>query len=304
MNWLLIAISAHFLLAVVFAVDKFLLSKTVLRPAAAAFYVGLLSGSASLLLIPLGFSWLSFGQIAASFIAGGSFVFAVLFFYQLIRKNEVSIIAPIVGAAVPIFTLTLTYFFLGERPAISQLSAFCLLVLGGVIILLPQKSELSLQKTENFLFDSLLITILTAFLFALSFVLTKFIFSEQQFINGFIWIRLGGILSACLLFLIPNARKEIFETSKSIEIKVGGLFISNKILSAFAFVLLNYAIYLGSVSLVNALQGVQYVFLLMIVLFLSKKFPQIIKEQISGKIIIQKIIAILFIAFGLGILVS
>ena len=303
MNWLFIAIIAHFLSAIVFTVDKFLFSKTVLRPAAAAFYVGVLGGAASLLLIPFGFFLLPFWQIIISWSAGITFVFAIWFFDRLIRKNEVSMITPIIGGAVPIFTLILTYFFLGERLAINQLFAFCLLVFGGVIMLLPRKSKFNLRKNKEFLFNGLLLAVLTAFLFAFSFVLTKFIFTEQPFINGFIWIRLGGILGTCSLFLFPSARREIFETSKSIKIKVGGLFISNKILSAFAFVLLNYAIYLGSVSLVNALQGVQYVFLLIIVLFISKKFPQIIKEQISHRIIIQKALAILFIAIGLGVLV-
>ena len=263
MNWLFIAIVAHFLSAVVFTVDKFLLSKTVLRPAAAAFYVGLLSGVASLLLIPLGFSWPSLWQIVISFTAGSSFIFAILCFYRLLQTDEVSIIAPIVGGTVPIFTLILTYSFLGERLVINQLFAFCLLVFGGVIMLLPPKSESSSKKPGKFLLNRLLITILTAFLFALSFVLTKFVFTEQPFINGFVWVRLGGIFGACLLLLIPGARRAIFKTSKSIKIKVGGLFISNKVLSAFAFILLNYAIYLGSVSLINALQGVQYVFLLL-----------------------------------------
>lgn len=303
MNWLFIAIIAHFLSAVVFTVDKFLLSKTVLRPVAAAFYVGLLSGGASLFLIPFGFYWMPFWQIIVSFIAGIVFIFAILFFYRLIQTNEVSIIAPIIGGAVPIFTLILTYLFLGERLAINQLFAFCLLVFGGVIMLLPRKSESNLKKNEGFLPKGFLLIILTAFLFAFSFVLTKFVFIEQSFISGFIWIRLGGILGACMLFLIPNTRRAILKTSKSVKIKIGGLFLSNKALSAFAFVLLNYAIYLGSVSLVNALQGVQYVFLLIIVLFLSKKFPQIIKEQISRRVIFQKAIGILFIVFGLGVLV-
>ena len=96
MNWLFIAIISHFLLAVVFTVDKFLLSKTVLRPAAAAFFVGLLGGAASLFLIPFGFSLMSFWQMVGGFAAGIAFVFAILFFYRTIQTNEVSVVAPIV----------------------------------------------------------------------------------------------------------------------------------------------------------------------------------------------------------------
>jgi len=301
MNWLVIAIIAHFIFALVFIVDKFLLSKTVLQPRAYAFYVGLL-GIFALLLIPFGFTLLPAGQTVVSLIAGILFVLAILFFYKLIQIGEVSRITPIVGGAVPIFTLILTYSFLGERLTVYQLVAFFLLVFGGVIMLWPRKDRSNLSISKASLVKKLTIAIIAALFFAGSFVLTKFIFAEQPFINGFIWIRLGGFLGAWLLFFWPGNRKIIFKTTGTIKGRSVGLLISNKILSALAFLLLNYAIFLGSVTLVNSLQGIQYVFLLIIAFFLSKKFPQILKEQISQGVILQKIMAILLITLGLGIL--
>jgi len=301
MNWLLIAIIAHFLFALVFIVDKFLLSKTVLQPRAYAFYVGIL-GIFALLLIPFGFTLLPAGQIAASLISGVLFVLAILFFYKLIQLGEISRITPIVGGAVPIFTLILTYSFLGERLTGYQLIAFFLLVFGGVIMLWPRKDKINSPIGKASLTKKLTLAIIAALFFAGSFVLTKFIFTEQPFINGFIWIRLGGFLGAWLLFFWPGSRQIIFKTNKTIKIKSAGLLISNKILSALAFILLNYAIFLGSVTLVNSLQGIQYAFLLIITFFLSKKFPQILKEQISRGVVTQKITAILFIILGLSIL--
>ena len=301
MNWLVVAIIAHFIFALVFIVDKFLLSKTVLQPRAYAFYVGLL-GIFALLLIPFGFTLLPFGQIIASFTAGVLFVLAILFFYKLIKLGEISRIIPIVGGAVPIFTLILTYSFLGERLTGYQLIAFFLLVFGGVIMLWPRKDKINLPIGKASLTKKLTLAIIAALFFAGSFVLTKFIFTEQPFINGFIWIRLGGFLGAWLLFLWPGSHQIIFKTTETIKGRSVGLLISNKVLSALAFILLNYAIFLGSVTLVNSLQGIQYAFLLIIALFLSKKFPQILKEQISRGMILQKIMAILLIALGLGIL--
>ncbi len=295
MNWLLIAITAYLIYAVVFIIDKFLLSQTKLEPSVYAFYIGILSGLAALILIPFDFNIISIEQTVISFIAGILFVLAVLFFYKSIQIGEVSRIAPIIGGAVPIFTLILTYLFLGERLTANQLIAFSLLVLGGVIMLWPRKKIGTVQRLP--------LAILSALLFAGSFVLTKFIYNNQSFINGFVWIRIGGILGAGFLLFWPNTRKIIFQVSKSIKLKTVELAVFNKCLSALAFILLNYAIYLGSVALINALQGVQYVFLLIIALFLSKKFPEIIREQISQEVVIKKILAILFISIGLGILV-
>ena len=176
-----------------------------------------------------------------------------------------------------------------------------MLVLGGIVILWPRKDKKISELTGTSL-QGLMVAILAAFLLAGSFVLTKFIYTYQPFINGFIWIRFGGVLAACLIFLWPNNRQVILERTKSLKIKTISLFLSNKVLASIAFILLNYAIYLGSVTLVNALQGVQYIFLLIIAIILSKKFPQILREQISRGIITQKVIAILLIGLGLGIL--
>lgn len=303
MNWLLIAILAHFITASVFVTDKFLLSRTALRSESYAFYIGILSGFLSLVLIPFGFSIIPLGQVCFSFAAGISFVLAILFFYKSVRMGEVSRIVPIIGGAVPIFTFVLTYLFLDERLNSNQIIAFSLLVLGGIIIAWPRK-EIKLLSGEKKppLIKRLPRALLAAFFFAASYVLTKFIFTELAFVNGFIWIRLGGVLGAFLLLIIPNIRQAIFKTSKSIKLKTSGLLVSNKLLSASAFLILNYAIYLGSVTLVNSLQGVQYLFLLIIALVLSKKFPYILKEQIGRGVILKRAVAILFICLGLGIL--
>jgi len=77
-------------------------------------------------------------------------------------------------------------------------------------------------------------------------------------------------------------------------------------LGAGANILQNWAIALAPlafVAVISALQGVQYVFLLIFAVLLSLKSPQILKEEISRKILFQKVIAILLIAGGLTLLV-
>ena len=303
MNWLIIAIIAHFVLALVFVIDKYLLSHTHLKPASYAFYVGAFGGLA-VLLIPFGFSIFPINHIMISLLAGTVFILAVFFFYKSIQLGEVSRIAPIIGGMVPIFTFILTYFILNERLTVNQLMAFSLLVLGGVIMAWPRKQARMISGLNKIpLIKRLPLAILASFLFAGSYVLTKLIFTQHPFLDGFIWMRLGGVLGALLLFLLPVTRRVILETSKEIKLKTGQLAVFNKIMSGLAFILLNYAIFLGSVTLINALQGVQYIFLLVLTLFLSKKFPQIMEEQINKTAVLQKITAILFIIFGLGVLV-
>ncbi len=303
MNWLIIVIVAHFVFSLVFIVDKYLFSHTQLRPAAYAFYVGIFGGIA-ILLFPFGFDILSRDHMLISFVAGICFVLAIFFFYKSVQLGEVSRITPIIGGLIPLFTFIFAYFALDEKLLINQIIAFSLLVFGGIVMAWPRKQARfisGLVKTS--LIKRLPLAILAALFFAGSYVLSKYIYSYHPFINGFIWIRLGGVIGALILFILPFSRRAIIRTSDKVKLKTGGLAVVNKGLSGLAFIMLNYAIFLGSVTLINALQGIQYIFLFIIALFLSKKFPSIIREQINQSAVMQKTIAIIFIVTGLGILV-
>jgi hypothetical protein len=48
--------------------------------------------------------------------------------------------------------------------------------------------------------------------------------------------------------------------------------------------------------------GTQFVFILILALIFTKKFPQL-KEDLNKKVIIQKVIAILLIAIGLYLII-
>ena len=176
MNWLLIAIIAHFIFALVFVIDKYLFSHTYLKPAAYAFYVGLLGGLA-ILLFPFGFSLLPLKQILISFFAGAFFVFAIFYFYKSVQLGEVSRIIPIIGGLVPLFTLIFTYSFLGERLVFNQLIAFSLLVLGGIIMAWPRKQVRFVSRiVKSPLIKRLPLAVLAALFFAGSYVLSKSIY--------------------------------------------------------------------------------------------------------------------------------
>jgi len=82
----------------------------------------------------------------------------------------------------------------------------------------------------------------------------------------------------------------------------GGLLLFNKTLSGVAFAFLNYAIFLGSVSIINAMQGLQYVFLFLLATFLSQKYPKLIAEKIDKKSLLQKGMALMLIVAGLFII--
>jgi len=300
MLWLLLTISFYFILAIVFLGDKYLLTGAVPKPEVYTFYIGL-PWALVLVLIPFVHFYVpELNQIIISFLAGALYFYGIFWFNKSLCKFEASRVVPAVGAFSPIFTFLIIYFFSSETQTLSFLGiiAFLLLILGSVLITLEK------GKTINFL--SLKNSLVASLLFSLSFVLTKNVYETQSFWNGFIWTKLGGFLMAVLFFLFfKEVRKEVFKKREFFPKKTFAFFAANQSLGAVSNILQNFALAivpLSYVAVIQALQGVQFVFLLLITLLLSFKFPNVIKEDVSKEIVAQKIVAILLIGVGITIL--
>lgn len=298
MLWILIIILAYFLLSLTNLGDKYLLAGPP-NPKNYSFYTGVL-GIAALILIPfINFVLPSFGQIILSLLAGSIFILALFSFYNALENFEASRVIPAIGGILPLFTFGLVYVFSGgkETLTIYGLIALFLLILGSFFITFEKRGVIS--------FKSLPTSILAAFLFSLTFVLSKYVYLEQGFWPGFILMRIGGFLTAFCFLFFKEIRDEIFKKKSAFQKKTGIIYLSNQILGAGAFILQNWAIALvplGSLVFINALEGTKYLFLLILTVFLSLKFPAILKEKFFEKIILQKIIAVLFICAGLAVL--
>jgi len=107
-------------------------------------------------------------------------------------------------------------------------------------------------------------------------------------------------------FFFEEIRKEIHIERISFEKKTIILFVVSKTIAGLGGLLQNWAIFLAPslamVAINNSLHGLQYAFLLLITIFLSIKYPKIIKEEITKKIIFQKSFSILLIMIGISIL--
>lgn len=291
MSYIAIAVVAYMLYAINGVVDKFLLTKAVKSPAVYAFYIGITSPM-TWVLAPFGLKFVGPLDLLIAIIGGASFVVALYFLYVATRQTTISRLLPIEGGLVPIFTLVFAYLFLGERLSQMQLLAFGLMVLGAVLIAFKyEKGGWYAKALGN--------ATIAAVFFALSFVLTKYIFDETNFVSGLIWTRLGFFLVSVSMLIPKTTRQKIFNAPK--ETSKGNIFLyyGARVSGGLAGLLQNYAISLGSVTLVNAMQGTQYAFLLVMAILLSRYYPRVLKEQISFAIFLQKIAAIILISGGL-----
>ncbi len=302
MYWIFIVIVAHLFYAGVFILDRYLLKKEFSHPLHYAFWSGLL-GVVVFALAPLGLKIAGLNEILFGLSAGVVWMVALIAFYTALHKGETSRVVPTVGSFIPIFTLVFSFFFLGERLSAQELIAFCLLVSGGVLLsFLVTKSGIFSNGRHWGLSKAFIPAISASLIFAIYFVMTKAVFLQQNYVSGLIWIRSGSTLGALLLLAIPMVRKNVFKKAIKIEKKVASIFISTKALGVIAGLLLYWAIYLGSVTLVNALKGTQYLFIMILAFIFFRNLPSL-KEGFTKHNLTQKIAAIILIAAGLVILV-
>lgn len=301
--WFLIVIVAHIFYALVFVIDKYIVSRSLPQPVVYSFYIGVL-GFVILILVPFGFSFPSFTEIILILIAGAAQVAGWVFMYTALNKGEVSRVIPFIGGFIAVFTLIFSRFLINESLTAEQLVAFVFLVLGGLILSVRKKSfwEKSFKGIfyrQKGIFG---LAFLAALLFAIFWVITKYIFLGTSFVTGLIWMRTGAGLMALTLLIPKKNRKLIFKKTEKLKSGTVKFVFTGRALSVLAGLGVYLAVFLGSVTLTNALQGLQYVFILLLAFLFFKKYPTL-KEQFTKEIIIQKILAIILIGIGLAILV-
>jgi drug/metabolite transporter (DMT)-like permease len=320
--WLFIAVSAYFINAGVYVADKFLLSKKIHSSITYAFYVGIWSIFNFTLLIFA--PWLpTFRELSLDLLAGLLFLATLVFWYKALHQSEATRVVPIVGALTPIFSFIFSYIFLGDSLGERQLLAFLILIYGGILVSVKRTRFYVLkevwERTRNIFGDVLggihahyrpsrrliINSVVSALFFAAYYVLIKYIYMHQPFIGSFVWSRLGTFLGVILILFVPDWRKHIAEHRREAKRpKNLTFFLSVRLLAALAFIMLNWAVSLGNVALVNSLQGTQYVFLFLLILFLSTRHPKILKEELGGGVLLQKIIGIMLVTTGLYMLIT
>jgi drug/metabolite transporter (DMT)-like permease len=300
MDWLLVAIIAYFLIALESILDKFLLSsQRVGHPATYAFYSGLLS-LAAFLLFPLGFHLVSLQMAWQEILAGAIFTFGILFIFFAIKNSEASQVIPVVGATTTIITYVLSFIFLGEHLSVFKFWGIVALIVGGLLISL----DFSTQRLKHF-FDGFLFSILAGFFMAVAFTWFKRFYEVDNFLNVYIWTRIGLMLGACSFFLYAPWRKVIwssltkFKKPQNQDRRSGILFVGTKALGGIGSFLINYAISLGSVTIVNALVSVEYVFIFGLAYLFFKRVGKIFAEKRDRATLIRKFIAVGIIAVGM-----
>lgn len=286
MFWIYLTIFAYFLEAVVFIIDKALLAERIPNPISYAFYVAVISVLA-VFLIPLGVHIIGFNLTVVAAFSGASFFFGLIYLYKAVKTIDLLEAAPAVGAITALATFFLTVYVVGQPVRPHELTAFVLLIIGSLVM-----SYFHLGRRV------ILHIILAGVLFGASFASLKLLYLHVGYVDGVFWSRIGMVGAALLLLIPPSFRRQITQSYQIAPSRSRTVFILNKFLAGGAFLLIYLAVKLGNVVFVNALQGLQYVFTILIGLILAKRLPSLFEKHIHDHLW-RKILATVLIFAGL-----
>ncbi|MFA5841875.1 MAG: hypothetical protein WC835_02870 [Candidatus Paceibacterota bacterium] len=288
-TWISLVVVAQIINALIVLVDKYLLNsgKGISEPAVYAFYVSMLSGVV-LVMVPFGaVSWP--GALVAGLSLGMAlaYILSIYFLYSALKITDASDVVPVAGAVSAVAAFVLAHFGLNQDLPGNFILAFVFLVIGALLI-------------SHFRFNtkSFVLVFLSGVLFGVSAFLVKLIFEHSSFADGFFWSRMANVFGALFLLLIPANWTAVKQSMKKSTSGIKWMVVGNKTLSGVSFLLIMIAINMGDVSIVNALSGLQFVFLLTFAYFCVNRFPAVFSGEIHPHRFNHKLYGVIFIVFG------
>lgn len=304
MNWILLATLGQFLNAAVGILDKYIVSdeKILPRPFVYAFYSCLLTGFWAAIyflgLIPafaklgvpslLNVTFPTIQVIGMAFLTAYTFFMALVSMYEALKKSDASTVIPIIGAISALTTFLLSYVFLDASLTVNHIFGILFLSLGTLLV---AKSLPTVNVVLHALHSGLF--------FAFHYITMKGLFIETSFENGFFWSRISFVLFSLSLLLIPVYFTKINSQTKSSNKRAGVLVVLTKTLAGVAAFLILKATDLGDVAIVQALDGLKFVFILLIASIFVHWLPEsAVDKDTRPRALIRKFVYVTLILIG------
>jgi len=293
MTWIILAVTAQAISALTVFIDKFVLvsKEGIKSPAAFAFYTAMLSG-AVLVLVPFGVvSMPTYEMLFLSTLSAMVYIAALLFLYRTLQELTVTDVIPVTASAGALTAGTLSAFLLAKDLPLSFIPAFLLLSVGTFLI-------------YCFCFSRklFLMTVIAGILLGVSSFLAKLVFdASPTFWSGLFWL----LIMNAVVALIVLAPARFFAIRTALSGSSSGakwLGLLSKTLGGVAFLLTAVAISTGSVSIVNAMGGLQLVFLFIFTPLFAHRIPDIFKYEFAKESLILKLLGTIAIIVGLAVL--
>ncbi|MSU44872.1 EamA family transporter [Candidatus Nomurabacteria bacterium] len=298
MQWFFIALGAPFLWALVNISDQYLVLKytTGKRGSGGLVLFSSLIGILVAVLIGIftpGIFTIPILDKMLLIVTGGITIAWIILYLFTLEIENVSAVVPWF-LTIPIFGYILGYIFLHETLSLQELVG-SLVILSGVSLISIDFSE---QK-KKLKWRPALYMLVACFLVAIAGVIFKYVTIGNNFWISSFWEYVGlGAFGILIYIFVPKYRNEFMLMNRQGGRKIFTLNTVSETLTIIGNLLTNYAILLAPIAMVYLVSSFQPAIVLFLTLFATKFFPNIAKENLKGRVLLPKIIAIVIITIG------
>jgi len=280
--------------AIVFFIDKIVISKWTKNPFQALIVTGIFSLlAAGFVYFMGGVAQTSFNHILPCVLLGMVYMISFVFYFKSMQRSDVSKFISL-AAVSNILILILAFILLKESLGLFQYFGVITITLGSMLMLV--KGNEKLQWTSSL--KNILIYVV---MISLTSIAGKYLLGIVDYWTLFFYENIGMFIASLpIIFINLNGLKEtVNEHGKKVVMWI----LLSEILGSLSLILMLIAYSLGPVSLVNAFTSIKFIFVFIISLVLSLFLPQILKEDYSNRRdVMQKVLAMVLIAVGSAII--
>ena len=224
------------------------------------------------------------------------YILATYFYFKALEKNDASIVV-VMFQLIPVFSYILALIFFKENLVLQQIIGSILIILSAVLISFDFEERNNKSK-----WLALILMVLSSLLYATYFFLFDIGIRNSSYNSCAFWLQIGFLIQGIILICFKNYRSTFIKAIKNNGQKYFSLNITNEVINLIANLLVNFANVTIPLALANVLNGFQGAFVFILGFIGVKLLPKYFKENISKKIVVQKISCIIISIVGLIIM--
>ncbi len=240
---------------------------------------------------------ISFISLLSVLSASLIYIIATVFYFKAIEENDASIVV-VMFQMIPVFSYILALILFNENLTVHQIIGSIIIILSAIIISFDFNEKNNRKK-----FKALLLMTLSSLCYSIYFILFDIGIRNSSYYSCAFWYQIGFLIMGIVLLLTKTFRIPFLNSIKSNGKRYLILNTTNEVINLIANLLVNYANLLIPIALVNVFNGFQGAFVFILGVIGTLLLPKYIQEDLSKKVVIQKIVCIILGIIGLLILV-
>ena len=224
------------------------------------------------------------------------YILATFFYFKALERNDASIVT-VMFQLIPVFSYILGLIFFKENLALQQIIGSIVIILSAILISFDFE-----EKNNKSKWLALILMTLSSLFYATYFFLFDIGIRNSSYNSCAFWFQIGFLILGIILICIRSFRTTFIKAIKNNGKKYFSLNITNEVINLIANLLVNFANVTIPLALANVLNGFQGAFVFILGVIGVKLLPKYFKENMSKKIVIQKISCIILSIIGLVIM--